>query len=40
MEVSVERSAAILRLMQSREAGDESSGLVRNVGKQLLFYIV
>jgi hypothetical protein len=40
MDVSVERSTAILRVMQSREAADEGSGLVRNVGKQLLFDFV
>jgi len=40
MDVSVEGSASILRVMQSREAEDEGSSLVRNVCKQLPFDIV
>jgi hypothetical protein len=40
MDVSVECSAAIPRVMQSREAGDEGSGLVRKVCKQVLTDIV
>jgi hypothetical protein len=40
MDVSVERSAAILSLMQSRETEDEGSSHVRNVCKQLLFDVV
>lgn len=40
MDFSVERSAAILSAIQSREGEDEGSSPVRNVFKQLLFDIV
>ena len=40
MDISVEPSAAILSVIQSREAEDEGSSPVRNVYKQLLFDVM